>query len=105
MTSVTPGGAGVTQAFNAISLRGITSTANATAYSVAQQLVTTAWSVLFAIVMVAHAFGWRGGRSLVESSYSEAKEKRTEQSAARKAKRQARREARKGSIPPGSGSP
>ncbi len=94
MTSVTPGGAGVTQAFNAISLKGITSSANATAYSVAQQLVTTAWSVVFAIVMVARAFGLRGGRTLVESSYSQAREKRSEQSAARKAKRQARRSRR-----------
>jgi uncharacterized membrane protein YbhN (UPF0104 family) len=91
MTSVTPGGAGVQQAFNTISLKGITSTANATAYSVAQQLVTTAWSVLFAIVMVIHAFGWSGGSMLVKRSYSEAKEKRSEQAAARKAKREARK--------------
>ena len=40
MTSVTPGGAGVVQGFNMLSLKGITSATNATAYSVAQQLVT-----------------------------------------------------------------
>src|ERR1019366_8837010 len=40
-TSVTPGGAGVVQGFNVLSLKGITSSANATSYSVAQQLVST----------------------------------------------------------------
>ena len=39
VTSATPGGAGVTQVFNVASLKGITSAENATAYSVAQQLV------------------------------------------------------------------
>ena len=42
VTFVTPGGAGVTQAFNVASLNGIISADNATAYSVAQELVTTA---------------------------------------------------------------
>src|SRR4029077_14946351 len=36
VTSVTPGGAGVTQAFNVASLTGIASSVDATAYSVAQ---------------------------------------------------------------------
>ena len=36
VTSVTPGGAGVTQGFNVLSLKGITSAANANAYSVTQ---------------------------------------------------------------------
>jgi uncharacterized membrane protein YbhN (UPF0104 family) len=91
MTSVTPGGAGVQQGFNVLSLKGITSSANATAYSVAQQLVITAWSILFAIVLLVRAFGWSGGKALVKQSYSEAREKSAEQSAARKAKRQAKR--------------
>jgi uncharacterized membrane protein YbhN (UPF0104 family) len=93
-TSVTPGGAGVVQGFNVLSLKGITSAANANAYSVAQQLVTTAWGILFAIVMLIRAFGWSDGRTLVAQSYGQAKEKSAEQSAARKAKRQAKRETR-----------
>ena len=93
-TSVTPGGAGVVQGFNVLSLKGITSAANANAYSVAQQLVTTAWGILFAIVMLIRAFGWSDGRSLVAQSYGQAKEKSAEQSAARKAKRQAKHETR-----------
>src|SRR5262249_15216038 len=66
VTSVTPGGAGVTQAFNVASLNGVTSSANATAYSVAQQLVMTAWTIVFAIVLMVWAFGWTGGKALVE---------------------------------------
>jgi len=90
-TAVTPGGAGVTQAFNVVSLRGITSAANATAYSVAQQLVVTVWSILLAIVLLVRAFGWSGGKTLVAQSYTEARQKSAEQSATRKAKRQAKR--------------
>jgi uncharacterized membrane protein YbhN (UPF0104 family) len=93
-TSVTPGGAGVVQGFNVLSLKGITSAANANAYSVAQQLVTTAWGIIFAIVLLVRAFGWSDGRTLVAQSYGQAKEKSAEQSAARKAKRHARRETR-----------
>jgi uncharacterized membrane protein YbhN (UPF0104 family) len=94
-TAVTPGGAGVTQAFNAVSLRGVTSASNATAYSVAQQLVVTVWSIFLAIVLLVRAFGWSEGKTLVEQSYTEARQKTSAQSAARKAKRHAKRETRR----------
>ena len=94
VTSVTPGGVGVTQAFNVASLKGITTSANATAYSVAQQLVTTAWNILFGIVLMAWAFGWSGGKLLVTKSYADAKAKQAEQSAAREAKKQAKEDAK-----------
>jgi uncharacterized membrane protein YbhN (UPF0104 family) len=93
-TAVTPGGAGVTQAFNVVSLRGVTSAANATSYSVTQQLVVTVWSIVLAIVLLARAFGWSGGKTLVAQSYTEARQKSSEQSAARKARKQAKRQAR-----------
>jgi uncharacterized membrane protein YbhN (UPF0104 family) len=91
MTSVTPGGAGVVQGFNVLSLKGITSSANATAYSVAQQLVSTVWSILLALVLLIRAFGWTGGRTLVEDSYRGARQKASERSAERQARRKARR--------------
>jgi len=94
VTSVTPGGVGVTQAFNVASLSGVTSATNATAYSVAQQLVTTAWNILFGIVLMAWAFGWTGGRKLVEDSYAQAKAKEAEQRKARETKNQAGRSSR-----------
>jgi uncharacterized membrane protein YbhN (UPF0104 family) len=93
VTSVTPGGAGVTQAFNVASLNGITDATTATAYSVAQQLVTTAWNIILAIVLVVWAFGWSGGKQLVGQSYEDAKQRAAEQQAARKARKEAKRKA------------
>jgi uncharacterized membrane protein YbhN (UPF0104 family) len=94
VTSVTPGGAGVNQAFNVASLNGITDATTATAYSVAQQLVTTAWNILFAIVLVVWVFGWTGGKELVRSSYDDAKDKAAEQKAARAGRKEAKRAAK-----------
>jgi uncharacterized membrane protein YbhN (UPF0104 family) len=93
VTSVTPGGAGVTQAFNVASLQGVASSTDAAAYSVAQQLVTTAWNIILGIALMVWAFGWTGGKALVGDSYAEAKEKAAEQKAAREAKKRAKKEA------------
>jgi uncharacterized membrane protein YbhN (UPF0104 family) len=76
--SATPGGVGVTQAMNSAALSGETSAKTATAYSIGQQLIVSAWDVVFAIVLVCWVFGWSGGKQLVESSYVEAKEKSRE---------------------------
>jgi uncharacterized membrane protein YbhN (UPF0104 family) len=76
--SVTPGGVGVTQALNVVVLQHLTTTSNATAYSVAQQLVISAFDVLFGIVLVAWVFGWSGGKELVRKSYADAGVKRRE---------------------------
>jgi uncharacterized membrane protein YbhN (UPF0104 family) len=95
--SVTPGGVGVNQAANVASLDGITDAATATAYSLGQQLAVTAWNIAFAIVVVIWAFGWGGGKLLVEQSYEDAKVKVAEQKAQREARRTAKRTAiRKG---------
>ncbi|MGZ4301369.1 MAG: lysylphosphatidylglycerol synthase transmembrane domain-containing protein [Gaiellaceae bacterium] len=94
VASVTPGGVGVNQAFNVASLKGVTDSTTATAYSVAQQLVTTAWNIVFAVVLVAWAFGWTGGRKLVGDSYTDAKVKAADQKAQHKAKRQAKKAAK-----------
>jgi uncharacterized membrane protein YbhN (UPF0104 family) len=94
VTSVTPGGAGVNQAFNVASLNGITDPTTATAYSVAQQLVTTAWNILFAIVMVTWVFGWTGGKDLVRTSYGDAKDKAADQKTAHADRKAAKRAAK-----------
>jgi uncharacterized membrane protein YbhN (UPF0104 family) len=93
VTSVTPGGAGVTQAFNVASLKGIASPTDATAYSVAQQLVTTAWNLILGVILLVWAFGWTGGKALVGSSYEQAKQKAAEQKAARDERKRAKKEA------------
>jgi uncharacterized membrane protein YbhN (UPF0104 family) len=101
VSSVTPGGAGVVQGFNVLSLKGITSASNATAYSISQQLVTTAWGILFAIGLLVRAFGWSDGKTLLAQSYSEAREKKAEHSAARKARGKAGASSGSGCARPG----
>jgi len=93
--ALTPGGAGVNQAFNVAALSDVTDSQTATAYSLAQQLVTTAWTILMALVLMIWVFGWGGGKTLVEQSYEEAKKKAGEQ----KAKKAARDAAKHGGSP------
>jgi uncharacterized membrane protein YbhN (UPF0104 family) len=81
--AVTPGGVGVNQAFNVAVLKDVTDATTATAYSVAQQLITTAWNQLFALAMVLWVFGWSGGKALVGESYADAKQKATERKKAK----------------------
>jgi uncharacterized membrane protein YbhN (UPF0104 family) len=84
LLSFTPGGVGVNQAFNTFALDQYTDSTTATAYSVGQQLVTTAFNVGFAVVLVCMVFGWRGGSALVRSSYADAKVKAAEMKETRK---------------------
>ena len=67
--SLTPGGVGVNQAFNTFALDSYTSSTTATAYSLGQQLVTTAFNIGFAIILICVVFGWSGGSKLVKDSY------------------------------------
>jgi uncharacterized membrane protein YbhN (UPF0104 family) len=83
LLSFTPGGVGVNQAFNAFALDSYTNSTTATAYSIGQQLVTTAFNVVFAVVLICIVFGWSGGSKLVKDSYADAKEKATEMKASR----------------------
>jgi uncharacterized membrane protein YbhN (UPF0104 family) len=87
--SATPGGVGINQAINTASLSDVTDPATATAYSVGQQLIVTVWNVLFGVALVVWAFGWTGGRTLVEGSYADAKSKVAEQRSERAAKKEA----------------
>jgi uncharacterized membrane protein YbhN (UPF0104 family) len=87
--SVTPGGVGVTQAMNSAALKKETSASTATAYSASQQLITSAWNVVFAVVLVSWVFGWSGGKELVASSYDQAKAKSEELRQKRRARHSA----------------
>jgi uncharacterized membrane protein YbhN (UPF0104 family) len=89
--SATPGGVGINQAVNSASLRDVTDPATATAYSVGQQLIVSVWNIALAVVLVIWAFGWSGGRTLVEDSYEDAKKRVADQKAQRAAKKEARR--------------
>jgi uncharacterized membrane protein YbhN (UPF0104 family) len=101
VASFTPGAVGVTQATNALALKTCCDVANNVAidYSTAQQLITTAWNQLFAIVLLLWVFGWSGGKELVGTSYTDAKtkvadtkEERARKKAAKKAEKERLRE-------------
>jgi len=93
VASFTPGAVGVTQATNALALKTCCQVPNETsvAYSTAQQLVTTAWNVVFAVVAVVYVFGWTGGKQLVGGAYSDAKVKTAEMREERRLKREAKK--------------
>ena len=97
VVSVTPGAVGITQATNALALDTCCDVAKSTAvdYSTAQQLITTAWNVLLAVVLVVSVFGWKGGKQLVTASYADAKGKVAEQKTQRAEKKAAKRAERK----------
>ena len=78
VASLTPGGVGISQAFNVASLQEATSAATASAYSIGQQLLTTVWNIVLAAVLVAVAFGRSGGKRLVEESTSRARDLQAE---------------------------
>ena len=83
LLSFTPGGVGVNQAFNTFALDSYTDSTTATAYSIGQQLITTAFNVGFAVVLICFVFGWSGGSKLVRESYGGAKTKAAEMKASR----------------------
>jgi uncharacterized membrane protein YbhN (UPF0104 family) len=93
VVSFTPGAVGITQATNALALDTCCDVAKSTAidYSTAQQLITTAWNVLVAVVLVVLVFGWTGGKLLVGQSYADAKTKVAEQKTQRAEKRAEKR--------------
>jgi uncharacterized membrane protein YbhN (UPF0104 family) len=104
VASFTPGAVGVTQATNALALDACCDVPRSTAidYSTAQQLVTTAWNQIVAVVLVILIFGWTGGKQLVTTSYTDAKEQaaemkdqRAEKKAAKKEVKQAEKEAKR----------
>jgi uncharacterized membrane protein YbhN (UPF0104 family) len=96
VASFTPGSVGVTQATNALALDTCCNVARDTtiAYSTAQQLITTAWNVIFATALVLIVFGWTGGKQLVGSSYVDAKTRTADMKEARRQKRAARKSER-----------
>ncbi len=73
--SVTPGGAGVTDAVDVVALRDYTDAQTAAAYSVAHQLIGKAWGIALALILVLTVFGWTNGRALVKSAYGQARQR------------------------------
>lgn len=68
ITAVTPGGVGATQGLTTIALNGVAAPTEIAAYSLAQQLILTAWNCALATLLVLIFFGWHGGRQIVSNS-------------------------------------
>jgi uncharacterized membrane protein YbhN (UPF0104 family) len=96
VVSFTPGAVGITQATNALALGVCCDVPNSTAvdYSTAQQLITTAWNIVVALVLVVAVFGWTGGKLLVGESYGDAKVQVADRKAKRAEKKEAKRAAK-----------
>ena len=94
VASFTPGSVGVTQATNALALDACCDVPRSTAidYSTAQQLITTGWNQVVALVLVITIFGWTGGKHLVTSSYKDAKDQAADMKAQRAEKKEAKKE-------------
>jgi uncharacterized membrane protein YbhN (UPF0104 family) len=102
VASFTPGSVGVTQATNALALDTCCDVARSTsvAYSTAQQLIMTAWNVIFATALVVAVFGWTGGKQLVGASYVDAKERAAQVKEDRKAKREQKKADKRAAAEP-----
>ena len=96
VASFTPGAVGVTQATNALALKTCCDVPNSQAidYSTAQQLMTTAWNQIVAIILVCWVFGWTGGKKLIGESYADAKLRSAQMKADRERKKAEKRAAR-----------
>jgi uncharacterized membrane protein YbhN (UPF0104 family) len=94
VASFTPGAVGVTQATNALALSTCCDVPQSQAidYSTAQQLITTGWNQIVALVLVILIFGWTGGKELVGTSYRGAKEQAADMKEQRAEKKAAKKE-------------
>jgi uncharacterized membrane protein YbhN (UPF0104 family) len=97
VASFTPGAVGVTQATNALALATCCDVPSSQAidYSTAQQLITTAWNQVVALVLVVWVFGWTGGKELVGQSYTDAKKQAADVKEQRKEKKLEKKEAKR----------
>ena len=98
VASVTPGAAGITQATNALALDTCCDVPKdtAVAYSTAQQLIITAWNVLFATVLVVVDLRLDGRQAARRRAYTDAKVRAADMKEQRKEKKQAKRQERRG---------
>ena len=76
LLSFTPGGVGVNQAFNTFALDSYTDPTTATAYSISQQLITTAFNVVFASCSSAWSSAGAAAKLLVERLLQETRRSR-----------------------------
>ena len=63
--AIAPGAVGAQTALASVVLRDVASPSAISAYAIGQQVITTAWNVLFGFTLLAHEIGWKQTRGLV----------------------------------------
>lgn len=98
LTAVTPGGVGATQGLTTIALSGVASPLEIASYSLAQQLILTAWNCALATLLVLVFFGWSGGRLIVTNSLVSARRDMRDKRAAGKQAKAERKAAKQAGV-------
>ena len=76
LVALTPGGVGTQQALIVVALTGVAPSATATAYSLGQQAILTAWDVALGLAALAATIGWGATRGLIRDQWAEARAKK-----------------------------
>ncbi len=63
--AIAPGAVGAQTALASVVLRDVASPSAISAYAIGQQVITTAWNVLFGFTLLAREIGWKQTRGLV----------------------------------------
>jgi uncharacterized membrane protein YbhN (UPF0104 family) len=86
MVTVTPGGVGTTQALDVLALQDYVSASVATAYSLAQDAVFSAWNIVLGIFAMCLGFGWEQTKQVMKDRGKIAEQVKAEEEAAKAAK-------------------
>ena len=63
--AVAPGAVGAQTALASVVLKGVAPQSAIAAYSIGQQVITTAWNVAFGLTLLATEIGWKATRELI----------------------------------------
>jgi len=86
MVTVTPGGIGTTQALDVLALQDYVSASVATAYSLAQDAVFSAWNIVLGIIAMCWGYGWAQTKQVMKDHGKIAADVKAEEDAANAAK-------------------
>ena len=85
MVTITPGGVGTTQALDVLALQDYVSASVATAYSLAQDAIFSAWNIVLGIIAMCWGYGWEQTKQVMKDRGKIAAEIKAEEDAAKTA--------------------
>jgi len=85
MVTITPGGVGTTQALDVLALQDYVSASVATAYSLAQDAIFSAWNIVLGIIAMCWGYGWEQTKQVMKDRGKIAAEIKAEEDAAKAA--------------------